>query len=58
MNYKIKAFRVFSVNGRTRLEDYEQSVPNYTEAEKVQKHLKSLGEYTNIKIYKNEKATN
>jgi len=58
MNYKIKAFRVFSVNGSTKLDDYEKDVPNYTEAEKEKNRLKSSGEYTNIKIYKNEKATN
>jgi len=41
---------VYSVGGNTRLEDYSREVPTYTEAEKDKIRLKSLGDYSNIRI--------
>jgi len=50
MNYLVRALRVYSVGGNTRLEDYSREVPTYTEAEKDKIRLKSLGDYSNIRI--------
>lgn len=55
MNYTVKAYRIVSKNGNTTLEDYEKPVPNYFEAKKELIRLKSIGEYTNVSITKNER---
>jgi hypothetical protein len=55
MNYTVKAYRIVGQNGNTTLEDYEKSVSNYFEARKEMIKLKSLGEYTNVSIVKNER---
>lgn len=52
MNYKVKAFRVFSIKEETHLEEYEKQAGNFTEAEKIRKILKAKGDYTNIRIIK------
>jgi len=55
MNYTVKAYRIVGQNGNTTLEDYEKLVSNYFEARKEMIKLKSLGEYTNVSIVKNER---
>lgn len=52
MNYKVKALRVFSINGQTQIEYYEKNCLNYSEAVKEENRLKSEGNYTNIIISK------
>jgi hypothetical protein len=53
MNYSVKAFKIIiKDNGDTDLEDYEKDSPNYTEAEKELNRLRSMGEYTNVRIIK------
>ena len=56
MNYKVKAYKIVSINDRTSLEFYEKDVPNYVEALKEQNRLKSIGGYANITIRKNKKV--
>mgnify|MGYP001766887532 CR=1 FL=1 len=52
MNYKVKAIKVFSINNRTQIEDYEREVLNYSEALKEKSRLQILGNYSNIQITK------
>ena len=56
MNYKVKAFKIVKVGDNTTLEDYEKDVPNYMTAESEVNRLKSLGEYVNVSIIKNEEV--
>lgn len=55
MNYVVKAIRICSKGSNTTIEDYEKNVSTYGEAEKEVIRLKSLGEYSNIKIDSNKK---
>jgi len=54
MNYKVKAFKIVKVGDNTTLEDYEKDVPNYMTATSEVNRLRSMGEYVNISIVKNE----
>lgn len=58
MNFTVKAFKIVSINDHTTLEDYEKAVPNYVEAEKELRRLKSLGGYSNVTIIENKKGSN
>ena len=55
MNYLVRAVRIYSISGNTRLEDYKREVSTYGEAEKDIIRLKSLGNYFNIIIEKIKK---
>jgi phosphorylcholine metabolism protein LicD len=55
MNYIVKAIKISMKGSSTTIEDYEKNVSTYGEAEKEVIRLKSLGEYSNIKIDPNKK---
>jgi hypothetical protein len=55
MNYIVKAIKISMKGSSTTIEDYEKNVSTYGEAEKEVIRLKSLGEYSNIKIDDNKK---
>ncbi len=55
MNYTVRALKISSKGSNTTIEDYEKNVSTYGEAEKEVIRLKSLGEYSNIKIDSNKK---
>lgn len=56
MNYIVKALKIYLKSGNnTGIEDYEKEVSTYGDAEKEVNRLKSLGEYSNIKIDKIKK---
>jgi len=55
MNYLVRAVKIYSISGNTRLEDYRREVSTYGEAEKDIIRLKSLGNYSNIVIEKIKK---
>ena len=52
MNYRITAYRIFSINDNTQLESYEKNCPNYQEALKERERLQALETYTHIRINK------
>lgn len=58
MNYTVRAVRVYSINGNTKLEDYKKNVANYVDAEREEERLQSTGQYSNITINKIRKPSN
>ena len=58
MNYTVKAIKISSKGSNTTIEDYEKGVSTYGEAETEVIRLKSLGEYSDIKIDDNKKPHN